>query len=116
MPLHLPMGEYKIDLEKLSISLNSYACFLEDANKTQKARQSLMHPVLVVGDHSFLEHRHDVQSVNPRYSVLDNIMTARENFSYILFDEDSHLQTPFKQRKDRYDLKKRWSCQYHVRC
>lgn len=74
------------------------------SNKSQAARQSLMNPVLQVGEHSYLDHRDCALTVLPRYSVLDNLITTRDNYAYIIFDENSHITSPFKHRKDRYDF------------
>ncbi|CAC5422379.1 unnamed protein product [Mytilus coruscus] len=49
-----PWGDLKDDLEILTLSLSSYASFLQSSNDSQQKRQQLEHPVRVVGDHAYL--------------------------------------------------------------
>lgn len=47
----------------------------------------------MVGDDAYLEHRPTVDLVQPQYSVLDDILTSRDCYSYLLFDEEKHTSS-----------------------
>lgn len=48
-----PWGDLKDDLEKLAMSLSSYASFLQSSNELQQKRQRLEHPVRMIGEHAY---------------------------------------------------------------
>lgn len=84
-PFTQKWGEYKVDLENLCIAIDSYAQFLEKSNEKQKERQMMDHPARQIGLHSWLEHHAAVEEVHPRYGLLDNIISSRECYKYLLF-------------------------------
>lgn len=87
-----PWGDLKDDLEKLAMSLSSYASFLQSSNELQQKRQRLEHPVRMI-EHAYLEHRPAVELVQPQYAVLDDMLTNRDCYFYLLFDEEKHTSS-----------------------
>lgn len=95
-------GQLRSDLEKLALSMGSYADYLQHSVEKQQKRQALDHPVRQVGDSCTLSHRPSATEVNPRYAVLDNVVSSREPYQYIMFDESSHISNPFKDYNVKY--------------
>lgn len=73
------------------MSLNSYADFLNTSNELQAKRQLLEHSVRQVEKDCFLKHRPEAMTVLPKYALLDNIISQKDNYTnYVLSDEEKH--------------------------
>lgn len=82
--------------------MGSYGDYLKHSVEMQQKRQALDHPVRQVGDICILSHRPSATDVNPRYQILDNVVSRREPYQYIMFDESSHISNPFKDYSAKY--------------
>lgn len=77
----------KDDIEKLAVSLDSYATYLNDANKNQQIRHSFAHPVRQIDNHMSVEYRKAVNSVLDKYSKIDMSLSELPDFEPLYFDE-----------------------------
>lgn len=98
------------DLENLSLSLNSYASYLDDKNEEQQKRQKTDQPPRIIGENTWLETRSETtETVNPKYSLLDNTMRKLDCFEYVYFRPELHVASPFKSYSDKYHFIERIS-------
>jgi hypothetical protein len=86
----------KGDLENLAPSMNTFATYLDQKNTDQQKRQQLSHPVRQIAEYTWLETCESSEKKENKYSILDNSITKLSNYTYICFDEQSHVVAPFK--------------------
>lgn len=91
----------KEDLENLALSMNTYAMYLDEKNTDQQKRQQLSHPVRQIAEYTWLETRESSEVIENQYSILDNSITKLSNYTYICFDEQSHVVAPFKHSMEK---------------
>lgn len=91
----------KEDLDNLALSMNTYAMYLDEKNTDQQKRQQLSHPVRQIAEYTWLETRESSEVIENQYSILDNSITKLSNYTYICFDEQSHVVAPFKHSMEK---------------
>ena len=91
----------KEDLENLALAMSSYSDYLSKKNEEQQKRQKLNHPVRQVGEYASIVTAGIADNVNPKYSILDNVLTRMQMYEYLLFDEVIHVSTPFKNYMEK---------------
>lgn len=105
LPFTNTWGDFKETVLNLALALNKYANFLEKSNLEQKERQLLDHPVREVAKHAHLYVVPSTEDlIDAKYSLLEEALTRLDFFEYLCFDEDLHLQEPFKNRAMRYSF------------
>jgi hypothetical protein len=84
-------GTLKADIEQLAIAFNSYSEFLQDENEKQKYRQCLTHPVRQISDNVTVDSVAACEGpVDPKYAVLDRVLTETKEYEPVYFDEGIH--------------------------
>lgn len=78
------------DIEKLAISFDVYAHYLDDANEMQKMRQISKEPINQVDTRSSLAYRIATQEVTETYRKLDYAVNRLNNFQPLFVDEEIH--------------------------
>jgi hypothetical protein len=89
--------------------MDSYASYLDGKNDDQQKRQKRDQPPRQVGEHSWLETKDATETVNAKYSLLDNTLRKLECYEYVSFNEELHVAEPFKSRNERYHFIERLS-------
>lgn len=92
------------DILELAKCFDSYVDYLDKANNDQQCRQNLPHPVREVSKDAFLYHVPQTQKVLPNHAILDTCLAKMNYYEYILYDEDIHVELPFKTNFERYDF------------
>ncbi|KAL3875452.1 hypothetical protein ACJMK2_033399 [Sinanodonta woodiana] len=90
------------DIETLTGCLQSYADYLEKANEKQISRQLQMNPVRQIDSNLSIAHRPRQDEILPCYSRLDGQVSQMAMFQPLFFDEDLHLNEPFKGPEQRF--------------
>lgn len=92
----------KDDVEKLAVSLDQYARYLDNANEKQKVRQREILPVRVIDDTISIEHHKKVNAISPNYYLLDSSLNELNNFQPLYFDDQLHVNKKFQNPDQRY--------------
>ncbi|KAL3865743.1 hypothetical protein ACJMK2_043103 [Sinanodonta woodiana] len=90
------------DIETLTGCLQSYAGYLEKAIEKQISRQLQMNPVCQIDSNLSIAHRPRQDEILPCYSRLDGQVSQMAMFQPLFFDEDLHLNEPFKRPEQRF--------------
>ena len=92
------------DLEQLAACLQSYLKFLSSKNEDINQNHNLQHLVRPVGEYTTVEHRKNCrpETLKGRYELLDRAVRSGGESSFIFFEEDKYLSTPFESNQQRY--------------
>lgn len=93
------------NIRQLADCMNAYREYLLSKVVQSKENQCSDHPVRTIDKHATIEHRQPQRvqrDVKPQYHLIDDVVKASPTLVPILFDEEKHLESPFKDSKHRF--------------